>query len=239
MKAVSRQEFDLAEAKQKQAEAALAKARLDLENATVPASISGRIGRALVTEGALVGKGEATLLTTIEQLDPIYANFTQSNADLLRLQQAVKAGRLKKATGVKVELLLEDGSAYGMPGKLTFSDLAVDPNTGAVQMRAEFPNPKRELLPGTFVRIRFPEAEVDSAIKVPQRAIVMSPQGQSVMTIDAESKVAPRPVKLGAMAGTDWIVSEGLKPGDRVIVNGLQKAKPGSPVKAVEAGAGK
>lgn len=239
MKAVSRQEFDLAEAKQKQAEAALAKARLDLENAAVPAPISGRIGRSLVTEGALVGKGDATLLATIEQLDPIYANFTQSNADLLRLQQAVKAGRLKKATGVKVELLLEDGSAYGMPGKLTFSDLAVDPNTGAVQMRAEFPNPKRELLPGTFVRIRFPEAEVDSAIKVPQRAIVMSPQGQSVMTIDAESKVAPRPVKLGGMAGTDWIVNEGLKPGDRVIVNGLQKARPGSPVKPVEAGAGK
>jgi membrane fusion protein, multidrug efflux system len=239
MKAVSRQEFDLAEAKQKQAEAALAKARLDLENATVPASISGRIGRALVTEGALVGKGEATLLTTIEQLDPIYANFTQSNADLLRLQQAVKAGRLKKANGAKVELLLEDGSVYGLPGKLTFTDLAVDPNTGSIQMRAEFANPKRELLPGTFVRIRFPEAEVESAIKVPQRAIVMSPQGQSVMTIDAESKVAPRPVKLGGMAGTDWIVSEGLKPGDKVIVNGLQKARPGSPVKPVEVGAGK
>lgn len=239
MKAVSRQEFDLAEAKQKQAEAALAKARLDLENATVPAPISGRIGRTLVTEGALVGKGEATLLATIEQLDPIYANFTQSNADLLRLQQAVKAGKLKKAGGAKVELLLEDGSTYGVPGRLTFSDLAVDPNTGAVQMRAEFPNPKRELLPGTFVRIRFPEAEIDSAIKVPQRAIVMSPQGQSVMTIDAESKVAPRPVKLGGMAGTDWIVNEGLKPGDKVIVNGLQKARPGSPVKAVELGAGK
>jgi membrane fusion protein, multidrug efflux system len=239
MKAVSRQEFDLAEAKQKQAEAALAKARLDMENATVPAPISGRIGRALVTEGALVGKGEATLLATIEQLDPIYANFTQSNADVLRLQQAIKAGKLKKAGGTKVELLLEDGSTYGVPGRLTFSDLAVDPNTGSVQMRAEFPNPKRELLPGTFVRIRFPEAEVDSAIKVPQRAIVMSPQGQSVMTIDAESKVAPRPVKLGSMAGTDWIVTEGLKPGDRIIVNGLQKARPGSPVTPVEAGAGK
>jgi membrane fusion protein (multidrug efflux system) len=239
MKAVSRQEFDLAEAKQKQAEAALAKARLDLENATVPAPISGRIGRSLVTEGALVGKGEATLLATIEQLDPIYANFTQSNADLLRLQQAVKAGKLKKAGTAKVELLLEDGSTYGVPGRLTFSDLAVDPNTGAVQMRAEFPNPKRELLPGTFVRIRFPEAEIDAAIKVPQRAIVMSPQGHSVMTIDAESKVSPRPVKLGGMAGTDWIVNEGLKPGDKVIVNGLQKARPGSPVKAVELGAGK
>ncbi|HTY03770.1 MAG TPA: efflux RND transporter periplasmic adaptor subunit [Rhodocyclaceae bacterium] len=239
MKAVSRQEFDLAEAKQKQAEAALAKARLDLENATVPAPISGRIGRAMVTEGALVGKGEATHLATIEQLDPIYANFTQSNADLLRLQQAVKAGRLKRAGAEKVELLLEDGSLYAQAGKLIFSDLAVDPNTGSVQLRAQFPNPKRELLPGTFVRIRFPEAEVASAIKVPQRAVMMSPQGQSVMTIDAEGKVAPRPVKLGGMSGTDWIVSEGLKPGDKVIVNGLQKVRPGAPVKAVEPGAGK
>lgn len=239
MKAVSRQEFDLAEAKQKQAEAALAKARLDLENATVPAPISGRIGRAQVTEGALVGKGEATLLATIEQLDPIFANFTQTNADVLRLQQAVKAGRLKKAGSAKVELILEDGTVYGVPGRLTFSDMAVDPNTGAVQMRAEFPNPKRELLPGTFVRIRFPEAEIDSALKVPQRAIMMSPQGQSVLTVDAEGKVAPRPVKLGGMAGTDWIVNEGLKPGDKVIVNGLQKVRPGATAKAVELGAGK
>jgi membrane fusion protein, multidrug efflux system len=239
IKAVSQQEFDQASARLKQAEAALAKASLDLENANVLAPISGRIGRALVTEGALVGRGEATLLATIEQIDPIYANFTQSNADLLRLQQAIKSGRLKKAAGANVELLLEDGSVYGQPGRLTFSDLAVDPNTGAVQMRAEFPNPKRELLPGTFVRIRFPEAEIDSAIKVPQRAVMMSPQGQSVMVIDAEGKVAARPVKLGGMAGTDWIVNEGLKPGDKVIVNGLQKVKPGAPAKPVELGAGK
>jgi membrane fusion protein (multidrug efflux system) len=236
MKAVSRQEFDLAEAKQKQAEAALAKAKLDLENSTVPAPISGRIGRALVTEGALVGKGEATQLATIEQLDPIYANFTQSNADLLRLQQAIKAGRLKRAEGAKVELLLEDGSVYGQPGKLQFTDLAVDPNTGSVQLRAEFPNPKRELLPGTFVRIRFPEAIMDSAIRVPQRAVMMSPQGQSVMLVDAEGKVAPRPVKVGAMSGSDWIVAEGLKGGEQVIVNGLQKARPGSVVKPVPLG---
>lgn len=233
MKAVSRQEFDLAEAKQKQAEAALAKANLDLENATVPASISGRIGRAVVTEGALVGKGEATLLTTIEQLDPIYANFTQSNADLLRLQQAVKAGRLKRADGAKVELLLEDGSTYAHPGKLIFSDLAVDPNTGSIQMRATFPNPKRELLPGTFVRVRFPEAVMDSALKVPQRAVMMSPQGQSVMVVSADGKVVPTPVKLGGMSGSDWIVSDGLKGGEQVIVNGLQKARPGTTVKAV------
>jgi membrane fusion protein, multidrug efflux system len=236
IKAVSQQEFDQASARLKQAEAALAKASLDLENANVLAPISGRIGRAQVTEGALVGKGEATQLATIEQIDPVYANFTQSNADVLRLQQAVKAGKLKRADGTKVELLLEDGSIYPQSGRLLFSDLAVDPNTGSIQMRAEFPNPKRELLPGTFVRIRFPEAVMDSAIRVPQRAVMMSPQGQSVMVVDAEGKVTPRPVKLGAMSSADWIVTEGLAAGDQVIVNGLQKARPGSQVKPVPAG---
>jgi membrane fusion protein (multidrug efflux system) len=241
IKAVSRQEFDLAEAKLKQAEAALARARLDLENARVLAPIGGRIGRALVTEGALVGKGEATHLATIEQIDPIYVNFTQANADLLRLQQAIKAGRLKRtsgADGAKVELLLEDGSAYPQPGRLLFSDLAVDPNTGSVQLRAEFPNSRRELLPGTFVRIRFPEAVIDAAISVPQRAVQMNSQGQFVTLVDAEGKAAVRPVKTGGMSGADWIVAEGLKGGEQVIVNGLQKARPGSPVKPVPLGGG-
>ncbi len=233
MKAVSKQEFELAEAKLKQAEAALAKAALDLENANVTAPISGRIGRALVTEGALVGKGEATHLATIEQLDPIYANFTQSNADVLRLQQAMKSGRLKRATEAKVELVLEDGSVYPQPGKLLFSDLAVDPNTGSVSLRAEFANPKRELLPGTFVRVRFPESQADNVVKLPQRAVQAGPQGQFVMTIDAEGKAAPRPVKTGGMSGADWVIAEGVKAGDTVIVNGLQKARPGTPVMPV------
>ncbi len=233
IKAVSRQEFDLAEARVKQAEAAQAKAQLDLENANVLAPISGRIGRALVTEGALVGKGEATQLATIEQIDPIYANFTQSNADLLRLQQAIKAGRLKRTDGAKVEMILEDGSVYTLPGKLLFTDLAVDPNTGSIQLRAEFPNPKRELLPGTFVRVRFPEAVQEGAIRLPQRAVQISPQGQLVMTVDAEGKVVPRPVKVGGMAGADWTIAEGLQGGEQVIVNGLQKARPGSVVKPV------
>lgn len=239
IKAVSRQEFDLAEAKQKQAEAALAKARLDLENASVLAPLSGRIGRSLVTEGALVGKGEATHLATIEQIDPIYANFTQSNADLLRLRQAVAAGRLKRAEAAQVELIQEDGGLYPLPGRLLFSDLAVDPNTGSVQLRAEFPNPKRELLPGTFVRVRFPEAVMDAAIRVPQRAVQMSPQGQFVTIVDAEGKAAPKPVKVGGMAGGDWIIAEGLNEGDKVVVNGLQKVRPGTPVKAVPVETGK
>jgi len=235
-KAVSQQEYEQSVARLKQAEAAVARARLDLENAGVPAPIAGRIGRAMVTEGALVGKGEATLLATVEQLDPIYVNFTQSNSELLKLQQAVKSGRVKRAAQARVELLQEDGSVYPLPGRLMFSDLAVDPNTGSISLRAEFPNPKRELLPGTFVRIRVPQAEQEKALKLPQRAVQASPQGQFVMIVDADGKAAPRPVKTGAMAGTDWIIEEGLKGGEQVIVNGLQKARPGMPVKPVPVG---
>jgi membrane fusion protein (multidrug efflux system) len=231
IKAVSQQEFDAAAAKLKQAEAALASAKLNLENAVPPAPISGRIGRALVTEGALVGKGEATHLATIEQLDPIRVEFTQTYSDMLRLQQAVKAGKQKRADAAQVELVIEDGSLYPEKGRLQFADLAVDPNSGAVVLRAEFPNPRRDLLPGTFVRIRFPQAQLDDAIRVPQRAVLGSAVGQSVMTVDAEGKVVPRPIKTGAMSGPDFIVTDGLKGGEQVIVNGLQKVKPGATVK--------
>ena len=233
IKAVSQQEYDLAAAKTKQAEAALVRAEEDLQNATVPAAIAGHIGRSLVTEGAFVGKGEATLLATIEQLDPIYANFTQSGADMLRLRQAVKAGKLKRSETAKVELLLEDGSLHPQPGRIFFTDMAVDPGTGAVSLRAEFPNPKRELLPGMFVRIRFPEADSDNAIKVPQRAVQAGPQGQFVMVVGAENKATMVQVKSGGMAGEDFIIAEGLKGGEQVIVNGLQKFRPGAPVKPV------
>jgi membrane fusion protein (multidrug efflux system) len=233
IKAVSQQEYDGALARYKQAEAQLSKARLDLENAVPRAPISGRAGRALVTEGALVGKGDATHLVTIEQLDPIRVEFTQSYSDLLRLQQAVKAGKQKKADAAKVELVLEDGSIYAAKGQVQFTDLAVDPNSGSVILRAEFPNPNRELLPGTFVRIRFPQAQLDDAIRVPQRAVQGGPTGQLVMVVDAEGKAMPRPVKTSAMSGTDFIISDGLKGGEQVIVNGLQKARPGTVVKAV------
>ena len=233
IKAVSQQEFDLAAAKAKQAEAALISAEENLENAAVPAAISGRIGRAQVTEGALVGKGEATLLATIEQLDPIYANFTQSGADLLRLRQAVKAGKLKRAESAKVELLLEDGSVYPQVGRIFFTDMSVDQSTGAVSLRAEFPNPGRDLLPGMFVRIRFPEAVAENAIRIPQRAVQSGPQGQFVMVAGAESKATTMPVKTGGMSGGDFIIAEGLKGGEQVIVNGLQKIRPGSTVKPV------
>lgn len=232
-KAVSQQEYDAAQAKAKQAEAALTKARLDLEYAVPPAPISGRIGRALVTEGALVGKGEATHLATIEQIDPIRVEFTQSYSDLLRLQQAVKAGKQKRADSAQVELLLEDGSIYPEKGRVQFADLAVDPGSGAVALRAEFPNPRRELLPGTFVRVRVPQAQLDNAIRVPQRAVLNSPQGQSVLLVGEDDKVVPRPIKTGAMSGPDFIVADGLQGGERVIVNGLQKVKPGVAVKPV------
>ena len=184
----------------------------------MPAPISGRIGRALVTEGALVGNGDATQLATIEQIDPIYANFTQPGGDLLRLQEAVKSGKLKHTESAKVELLLEDGSAYPLPGKILFSDMAVDPTTGAVSLRAEFPNPRHELLPGMFVRIRFPSAVAENAIRVPQRAVQGGPQGQFVMMVAAEGKATPQPVKTGGMAGADFIIAEGLerrRTGDR------------------------
>ncbi|MDP1609660.1 MAG: efflux RND transporter periplasmic adaptor subunit [Sulfuritalea sp.] len=231
IKAVSQQEFDAAQARVMQAEAASAKARLDLENAVPPAPISGRIGRALVTEGALVGRGEATHLVTIEQLDPIRVEFSQSYSDLQRLQQAVRSGKQKKADSAKVELVLEDGSLYPEKGRLQFTDLAVDPNSGAVLLRAEFPNSRRDLLPGTFVRIRFPQAQLDAAIRVPQRAVQGGAQGQFVMTVDAEGKVAPRPIKTSTMSGGDFIVDSGLTGGEKVIVNGLQKARPGAVVK--------
>ena len=233
IKAVSQQEYDLAVAKVKQAEAVLTRAEEDLENANVPAAIPGRIGRTLVTEGALVGKGEATLLASIEQLDPIYVNFTQPGADVLRLRQAVKAGKLKHADSASVEMLLEDGSVYPQPGKIFFADMAVDPTSGAVSLRAEFPNPQHELLPGMFVRLRFPQAQMDYAIRIPQRAVQATPQGQFVMVVTPDGKAAPLPIKTGGMAGSDFIIAEGLKGGEQVIVNGLQKARPGTPVKAV------
>jgi len=235
MKAVSQQDHDAAVARLKQTEAALARASIDLENAFVSAPISGRIGRALVTEGALVGRGESTPLATIEQLDPIYVNFTQSENDLFALRQSLKRGQLSAADSAKVELLLPDGSVYPQPGKLMFSDQAVDPNTGAVLLRAEFPNPKRELLPGSFVRIRFPQARIDKALRVPQRAVQMNSTGPFVLLVNDDNKVVPQPIVTGAMSGDQWIVNQGLQEGMRVIVDGLQKAKPGATVKPVDA----
>ena len=233
MKAVSQQELDTAEARLRQAEAALSRTQLDLENTTVPAPISGRIGRSLVTEGALVGRGEATQLATIEQIDPIYVNFTQSSVELLTLREAIASGRWKKADTRRMELVLENDSVYPLQGKLLFSDLSVDPNTGAVSLRAEFPNPKKDLLPGMFVRVRYPQAKADKLIMLPQRAVQLSPAGASVMVVGEDNKLVPRPVKLGGISGTNWTILSGLQGGEQVMVEGHMKAYPGSVVKPV------
>jgi membrane fusion protein (multidrug efflux system) len=240
--AISRQEYDDALVAQKQARADLEAARatqqtasLNLGYATVTAPISGRIGRAQVTEGALVGQGEATPLATIQQLDPIYVNLTQSSSELLRLRQAMAAGKLKTMgrDQASVSLVTEDGTPYPQTGKLLFSDLAVDQSSGAITLRAEFPNPNRFLLPGMYVRARLDQAVNESAITVPQQAVQRDNNGASVMLVGADGKVAPRPIQTGSAQGEKWIVTDGLKQGDVVIVEGLQKIKPGAPVKTV------
>ena len=233
IKAVSQQEVDLARAALKQSQAQLSRARLDMENTTVPAPISGHIGRALVTEGALVGRGDATLLATIEQLEPVDVLFTQPNADVLRLKSALAAGQLKAADSRIVELIMENGQPYPHKGRLIFSDMSVDPGTGAITLKAEFPNPQRLLLPGTFVRVRLPQAVAQDVVTVPQRAVVTGPQGQFVLLVDPENKATPRPVKVGAMAGKDFVIEDGLKGGETLIVDGVQKVKPGTAVKPV------
>ena len=235
IKAVSQLEVDTARAALKQSQAALARARLDLENTTVPAPISGRIGRALVTEGALVGRGDATLLATIEQLDPVYVLFTQPNAEVLRLKAAIAAGTLKATASRNIELMLENGAVYPHKGRLLMSDLTVDPTTGAITLKAEFPNPARLLLPGTFVRVKLSQAVADNVVTVPQKTVLSGPQGQYVLLVGPDNKSMPRPVKVGAMAGDRFVIEDGLSGGETLIVDGVQKARPGTVVKPVPA----
>jgi membrane fusion protein (multidrug efflux system) len=226
---VSAQEFETQKARVASAEAALARARLDVDNAVPAAPIAGRAGRALVTEGALVGRGEATHLVTVEQIDPIRVEFTQSQADVLALRKLLAKGA-RRADSAPINLLLEDGSLYPHAGKLKFSDMGVDPATGALLLRAEFPNPQQELLPGSFVRVRYPQAVLESAVRVPQRAVLVSNAGRSVMVVDKDNKVEPRLIEVGAMSDGEFVVEKGLVQGERVIVNGVQKAKPGMTV---------
>jgi len=244
--AVSKQDYDNAEAAAAQAaaevqstKAALSNSSLSLGYATVTAPIDGRIGRALVTEGALVGQNESTPLATIQQLDPVYFDFTQSSTDVLRLRRAVAAGTVKtmEPGTAEVTLLLEDGSKYSHPGKLLFSDISVDPSTGMVALRAEFPNPDRLLLPGMFARGRLEQAVNEQTITVPQRAAARAAGGgATALVVTADNKVEARSIVLGEAVGDKWVVNQGLQPGDRVIIEGLQKVRPGAVVKAVEAG---
>lgn len=238
--AVSRQEYDAAvaqvkvnEAELNAAQAALETAELNLGYATVTAPISGRTGRAAVTEGALVGQNEPTLLATVHQMDPVYFDFTQSSAELLRLKREMAEGRLKSVdeNAVEVRLTLEDGTPYPHPGKLLFSDLAVNESTGMITLRAEFPNPDRVLLPGMFARGRLEQAVRLQAIAVPQRAVTRSAAGAAtVMIVNAENKVEVRRVQADAAVGDRWVISSGLQGGERVIMEGLQKVRPGAPV---------
>jgi membrane fusion protein (multidrug efflux system) len=240
--AISKQELDQAESQLKQtqaevesASAALVRARIDLDHASVRAPISGRITRAFVTEGALVGRNEATHLATIEQIDRVYVDFTQSGSQRLRMQKALLAGDLKRAR-TPVALILEDGSQYPQPGRLLFSEQTVDPATGTVTLRAEFPNPNRLLLPGMFATVRFAQSELGAAVKIPQRAVLASPQGQFVYVVGPENKIAAQPIETGGFSGTDWIVTNGLKGGERVVVDGLQKIRPGAVVNPIAVG---
>ncbi len=240
--AVSQQEYANAVAAQKDAEAdvaagkaAVQTASINLGYASVTAPISGRIGRALVTEGALVGQGEATQLALIQQIHPMYVNFTQSASEVYRLKRALAAGQLKGAgqEAASVKVVLEDGTEYSKPGRLLFSDLTVDSATGQITLRAEVPNAEGTLLPGLYVRVRLEQATAVNAIALPQQAVTRSAQGDSVMVVDAEGKVAPRPVKVSGQQNGQWIVTDGLKAGEQVMVDGFQKLRPGVAVKAV------
>lgn len=240
--AISKQEYDNAVASQKTAEANLAAARagvtsasINLGYAAVTAPISGRIGRALVTEGALVGQGTATELAVIQQINPLYVNFTQSAADALKLRTAIASGKYKQAANgsANVRVVLEDGSVYGQPGRLLFTDLTVDATSGQVTLRAEIPNPDRMLLPGLYVRVRLEQAQVDNGVLLPQQAVTRSAKGDTVMVVSPDNHLTPRPVKLGPAQGTNWVVTDGLKAGEKVMVDGFQKlprGKPGDPI---------
>jgi len=236
IEAVSKQASDEADAALKQidadvaaAKAVLDRARIDLAYTKVSAPISGRIGRSAVTPGALVTANQAEALATVQQLNPIYVDVTQSSSDMMRMKRDLEQGKLKHVAGnsVSVQLVLEDGSIYAKEGKLAFSEVSVDQGTGSVTLRAVFPNAERVLLPGMYVRARITQGVHSDAILVPHAAVSRTPLGAAmVMVVNAENKVEPRPVKTAQSIGDQWVVIDGLAPGERVITEGLQKIKP-------------
>ena len=230
--AISKQDYDVAVANEKAAQAqvaagkaAVTNASINLGYAAVTAPISGRIGRALVTEGALVGQGQVTELAVIQQINPLYVNVTQSSSEVLRMREALNSGKLAKAgnNAAKVKVYTDDGKEYGQEGKLLFTDLTVDPTTGQVSLRAELPNPDGMLLPGMYVRVHIEEAQVDNAVLIPQQAVTRNERGNTVMIVADDGSVAPRAVQVSQSKGSNWVVTDGLKPGDKVMIDGFIK----------------
>ena len=238
--AISRQEYENAVTGAQQAEAdiaaqraALQQAQIDLSRTTIRAPISGRIGRSVFTTGALVSAAQTNALATIQRLDPIYVDIQQSSADLLKLRQQIMDGDLSRGTGAaRVRLKLEDGSTYPIEGTLKFTDVTVDPATGSQAIRAVFANPRGLLLPGMYVRAELAQGTKANGILVPQRAVTRDPKGAAtVLVIGADGKLAPRPLQTQRTVGDQWLVTGGLQPGDKVVIEGAQMLQPGTPVK--------
>lgn len=218
------------------ARAAVASSKVTLDYTAITAPVAGRIGRAQVSEGALVGPTDATPLAVIQQTGTLYVNFTQPAAEVLRLRRALESGQLKRAGAgaAEVRVVLDDGTVYPLAGKLLFTDLSVDAGTGQVSLRAELPNPKGELLPGLYVKVRLTQAVSDKAMRIPQQAVTRGADADTVLVVGEGNKPQTRAIKIAAAQGTDWIVLDGLKPGERVIVDGFQKMfVPGAPVSPV------
>ncbi len=245
VRAVSQQDNDDAQAARKQAEAevvaakaALETARINLSYTRLVAPISGRIGKSSVTSGALVTASQPTPLATIQQIDPIYVDVTQSSSEVMRLKHELQAGRLRKSHdgGARVSLSMEDGAPYGLEGTLQFADITVDQSTGTVTLRAVFPNPGRDLLPGLYVRAVLSEGMDDAALLVSQSAVSRDSKGNAlVMVVKPDGVVESRPIEVSRALGDSWLVRSGLAAGERVIIDGLQMVRPGVKVKAVEA----
>lgn len=240
---ISKQEYDqaLADAQQATAavvaaKAAVETARINLAYTKVTSPISGRIGKSSVTEGALVQNGQASALATVQQLDPIYVDVTQSSNDFLRMKQELANGSLKQENGkAKVDLVTSDGIKFPQSGTLEFSDVTVDQTTGSITLRAIFPNPDHTLLPGMFVRARLQEGTKPTALLVPQQGVTRTPRGDAtVLVVGADNKVETRQIVASQAIGDKWLVTDGLKAGDRVVVSGLQKVRPGAQVKVQE-----
>ncbi|CAM5313314.1 RND family efflux transporter MFP subunit [Thauera sp. 28] len=246
IEAVSKQANDDAQAALKQARAEVAaakaavdKAKIDLDYTQLKAPIAGRIGRSAVTPGALVTANQAQALATVQRLDPIYVDLTQSSADMLRLRREVESGRVQRGAGgaVEVRLLLEDGSEYAAAGRLALSEVTVDEGTGSVTLRAEFPNPTGDLLPGMYVRARLPQGVRAEAVLVPHAAVVRDARGSAlVMVVDEQNVVQARPVEVVQAFGDKWVLGGGLQAGERVITEGLQRVRPGVTVQPDQAG---